>query len=139
MRKKILANELIVLVYGEEEAVKAKEASHALLISGSTADMPSYELAVENFADSVIDILSLVHKSGLCGSRFDARRSVEQGGVSVDSELVKDTRRTYTKECLSDEEIIHAIYRTFLKTGFYRMVSFDVMKKVTLPFGTGIC
>ena len=104
--KEILAYELTALVHGEEEASKAKEASRALFTSGSAANMPSYELTEEDFTDGSIDILSLIHKSGLCGSRSDARRNVEQGGVSVDGEQVKDTRKTYTKEELSGEGII---------------------------------
>ncbi len=104
--KEILAYELTELVHGEEEAVKAKEASRALFTSGSAANMPSFQLSEEDFTEDAIDILSLVHKSGLCSSRSDARRNVEQGGVSVDGEQVKDTRKTYTKEELSGEGVI---------------------------------
>ena len=104
--KEILAYELTELVHGEEEAVKAKEASRALFTSGSAANMPSFQLSEEDFTEGAIDILSLVHKSGLCSSRSDARRNVEQGGVSVDGEQVKDTRKTYTKEDLSGEGMI---------------------------------
>ncbi len=104
--KEILAYELTELVHGEEEAVKAKEASRALFTSGSAANMPSFQLSEEDFTEGAIDILSLVHKSGLCSSRSDARRNVEQGGVSVDGEQVKDTRKTYTKEELSGEGMI---------------------------------
>ena len=114
--KEILAYELTALVHGEEEAVKAKEASRALFSSGNAANMPTYEVAEEDFTDGTIDILTLVHKSGLCASRSDARRNVEQGGVSVDGEQVKDTRKTYTKEELTGEgKVIKRGKKNFMK------------------------
>ena len=60
--------------------------------------MPSYELKEEDFRDGVIDILSVLTASGLAGSRSEARRNVEQGGVSVDSIQEKDVKKTYSKE-----------------------------------------
>ena len=70
----------------------------------------------EDFTDGVIDILTLVHKSGLCASRSDARRNVEQGGVSVDGEQVKDTRKTYTREELTGEgKVIKRGKKNFMK------------------------
>ena len=54
--------------------------------------MPTAELSDDDFTDGAIDILSIVQKSGLCGSRSEARRNVEQGGVSVDGEAVKDIK-----------------------------------------------
>ena len=114
--KEILAYELTALVHGEEEANRAKEASRALFSSGSAANMPTYEVADEDFTDGVIDILTLVHKSGLCASRSDARRNVEQGGVSVDGEQVKDTRKTYTREELTGEgKVIKRGKKNFMK------------------------
>lgn len=104
--KEILAYELTKLVHGEDEAVKAKEASRALFSSGNAADMPTAELPEADFADGSIDILSILQKSGLAPSRSEARRNVEQGGVSVDGEPVKDTRASYTKEQLSGEGIV---------------------------------
>ncbi len=104
--KEILAYELTKLVHGEDEAVKAKEASRALFSSGNAADMPTAELSEADFADGSIDILSILQKSGLAPSRSEARRNVEQGGVSVDGEPVKDTRASYTKEQLSGEGIV---------------------------------
>ena len=114
--KEILAYVLTALVHGEEEANRAKEASRALFSSGSAANMPTYEVADEDFTDGVIDILTLVHKSGLCASRSDARRNVEQGGVSVDGEQVKDTRKTYTREELTGEgKVIKRGKKNFMK------------------------
>lgn len=104
--KEILAYELTNLVHGEEEAKKAQESARALFAGGNAAEMPTAELTDDDFTDGVIDILSIVQKSGLCTSRSEARRNVEQGGVSVDGETVKDIKTTYTKEQLSGEGIV---------------------------------
>ena len=104
--KEILAYELTKLVHGEEEAAKAKEASRALFSSGNAADMPTAELTDADFMDGTIDILSILQKSGLAPSRSEARRNVEQGGVSVDGEAVKDIKAVFTKERLSGEGIV---------------------------------
>ena len=104
--KEILAYELTNLVHGEEEAKKAQESARALFAGGNAAEMPTAELADDDFTDGVIDILSVVQKSGLCTSRSEARRNVEQGGVSVDGETVKDIKTTYTKEQFSGEGIV---------------------------------
>lgn len=68
--------------------------------------MPSAVLTEGDFTDGAIDLLSVLQKSGLCASRSEARRNVEQGGVSVDGEIVKDIRTSYTKEQLSGEGIV---------------------------------
>ena len=104
--KEILAYELTKLVHGEEEAEKAKEASRALFSSGNAADMPTAELSEADFNGDEIDILSILQKSGLAPSRSEARRNVEQGGVSVDGEPVKDIKAAYTKAQLSGEGLV---------------------------------
>ena len=104
--KEILAYELTNLVHGEEEAKKAQESARALFGGGNAAEMPSAVLTEGDFTDGVIDLLSVLQKSGLCASRSEARRNVEQGGVSVDGEIVKDIRTSYTKEQLSGEGIV---------------------------------
>ena len=104
--KEILAYELTKLVHGEEEAEKAKEASRALFSSGNAADMPTAELSEADFNGDEIDILSILQKSGLAPSRSEARRNVEQGGVSVDGEPVKDIKAVYTKAQLSGEGLV---------------------------------
>ncbi len=104
--KEILAYELTNLVHGEEEAKKAQESARALFAGGNAAEMPTAELTDDDFTDGVIDILSVVQKSGLCTSRSEARRNVEQGGVSVDGETVKDIKTTYTKERFCGEGIV---------------------------------
>ncbi len=90
--KEILAFELTKLVHGEEEATKAQEGARALFGSGNAADMPCVELD----ADAPTDILSLLVASGLVPSKSEARRAVEQGGVSVDGEKVADIKATFT-------------------------------------------
>ena len=104
--KEILAYELTSLVHGEEEAKKAQESARALFAGGAAAEMPTAELSDADLSDGSIDLLSILQKSGLCASRSEARRNVEQGGVSVDGEIVKDIKAVYTKEQLSGEGIV---------------------------------
>ena len=104
--KEILAYELTALVHGDEEAKKAQESARALFAGGNAAEMPTAELSDDDFTDGAIDILSIVQKTALCGSRSEARRNVEQGGVSVDGEAVKDIKTVYTKEQLSGDGIV---------------------------------
>ena len=104
--KEILAYELTSLVHGEEEAKKAQESARALFAGGAAAEMPTAELSDADLSDGSIGLLSIVQKSGLCASRSEARRNVEQGGVSVDGEIVKDIKAVYTKEQLSGEGIV---------------------------------
>ena len=104
--KEILAYELTGLVHGEEEAKKAQESARALFAGGAAAEMPTAELTDADFVDGAIDLLSIVQKSGLCGSRSEARRNVEQGGVAVDGEVVKDIKAIFTKEQFAGEGIV---------------------------------
>ena len=104
--KEILAYELTKLVHGEEEAAKAKESSRALFSQGNAADMPTATLTADDLVDGAIDILSILQTSGLAASRSEARRNVEQGGVSVDGEQVKDIKTSYTADQLSGEGIV---------------------------------
>ena len=90
--KEILAFELTKLVHGEEEATKAQEAARALFSSGNAANMPTAELEESDFTDGSIDILTLLVKSGLVPTKSEARRAVEQGGVSVDGEKIADIK-----------------------------------------------
>ena len=104
--KEILAYELTGLVHGEEEAKKAQESARALFAGGAAAEMPTAELTDADFVDGAIDLLSIVQKSGLCASRSEARRNVEQGGVAVDGEVVKDIKAMFTKEQFAGEGIV---------------------------------
>ena len=105
--KEILAFELTKLVHGEEEATKAQEGARALFAGGANTDnMPTCELSEEDFADDNIDILTVLTKSGLAASRSEARRNVEQGGVSVNGEQVKDIKASYTREDFAGEGMV---------------------------------
>jgi tyrosyl-tRNA synthetase len=102
--KEILAYELTKLVHGEEEAEKAKEASHALFSgAGVSANMPSVEVGEADLVDGKMDIMAVLVKASLCDSRSDARRAVQQGGVSVDGEKVTDISTSYTLADFSGE------------------------------------
>ena len=105
--KEILAFELTKLVHGEEEAQKAQEAAKALFSGqGNLDNMPTFALTEEDFNDGVIDIVSIVHKSGLTKSRSDARTNVIQGGVSVNGEQQKDFKAVYGKDAFEGEGMI---------------------------------
>ena len=105
--KEILAFELTKLVHGEEEAAKAREASHALFAGGGdSAHMPTVELSAADFADGDIDILALLVKTELAPSRSDARRAVEQGGVSVADEKVTDIKTAYNADFFGADGLV---------------------------------
>ena len=105
--KEILAFELTKLVHGEEEANKAKEASHALFAGGGdSAHMPTLELTAADFADGDLDILALLVKAELAPSRSDARRAVQEGGVSVAGEKVTDIQTTYGADAFGADGLV---------------------------------
>ena len=105
--KEILAFELTKLVHGEEAAAKAQEGARALFAAGaSTENMPTFELSEEDFTDGAIDILSILNKSGLAASRSEARRNVEQGGVSVDGNPVKDIKAVFSREQFAGDGVV---------------------------------
>lgn len=105
--KEILAFELTKLVHGEEEAAKAKEASHALFAGGANnANMPTVTVTAEDFPDGDLDIISVLVKAGLCDSRGDGRRNIQQGGVSVADEKITDISTKYTLDDFKGEGLI---------------------------------
>ena len=105
--KEILAFGLTKLVHGEEEAAKAKEASHALFAGGANnANMPTVTVTAEDFPDGELDIISVLVKAGLCDSRGDGRRNIQQGGVSVADEKVTDISTKYTLNDFKGEGLI---------------------------------
>ena len=105
--KEILAFELTKLVHGEEEATKAKEASHALFAGGANnANMPTVTVTAEDFPEGDLDIISVLVKAGLCDSRGDGRRNIQQGGVSVADEKVTDISTKYTLDDFKGEGLI---------------------------------
>ena len=105
--KEILAYELTKLVHGEEEAQKAKEASHALFAGGGDAsNMPTVEVTGADFTNGDMDIMAVLVKAGLAESRGEARRNVQQGGVSVNGEKVTDIGTCYTLDAFAGEGMV---------------------------------
>ena len=104
--KEILAFELTKMVHGEEEAAKAQEGARALFSSGNAAQMPEVELTDADFEDGQIGILNLLVKAGLAPSNGEARRNVQQGGVSIDGNKVEDVRAQISKDSIGEDGIV---------------------------------
>ncbi len=105
--KEILAYELTKLVHGEEEAEKAQATARALFSgAGNLENMPNTVLASDDLTDGKIDILTLLMKAGLCSSKGEGRRLVQQGGVSVNDAKVTDIAASYTAEDLAGDGIV---------------------------------
>ena len=99
--KEILAYELTSLVHGEDEAKNAEASAKALFGAGADASVPTTELSADDLDENGdIDVLSVLVKAGLVTSRSEARRAVEQGGVSADGEKVTDLKTKYTGDAL---------------------------------------
>ena len=100
--KEILAYELTTLVHGKEEADTAQASAKALFGAGADADIPTTELDASDLdANGDIDILTILVRSGLVASKSEARRAVEQGGVSADGEKVSDLKARYSGDSLT--------------------------------------
>ena len=104
--KEILAYELTKLVHGEEEAAKAQESARALFSGQDASEMPKTVLTEADFTDGTIDILGVLVKAGLTASRSEARRAVEQGGVTVDGTKVTDIKTMYAGEAFDGDGIV---------------------------------
>lgn len=105
--KEILAFEVTKLVHGEEEAVKAQEGARAAFAGGSSREnIPTKEFAVSDFAGEGKGVLNLLKELGLASSNGDARRTVEQGGLSVNGEKVTDPRAKITEDLFEAGEIL---------------------------------
>jgi tyrosyl-tRNA synthetase len=105
--KEILAYELTKLVHGEEEAKKAQETARGLFSKGGDiANMPATALTAEDLTDGSIGILELMLKCGLVPSKGEARRLVQQGGVEVSGEKVKDIGTAITADQLAGDGVV---------------------------------
>ncbi|MCL2152199.1 MAG: tyrosine--tRNA ligase [Oscillospiraceae bacterium] len=104
--KETLAFELTSLVHGTSIAEKSRDTSRELFSSGGAADMPCVELAASDFESGAVDILTILQKSGLCPSKSEARRAVEQGGVEVNGEKVTEFSKSFTVDDCAGEGII---------------------------------
>ena len=112
--KEILAFELTQLVHGTEEAQKAKEAAAALFAGGANSEnMPKTVLSEESFTDGRIDILTLLVTVGMTASKSEARRAVEQGGVSVNGDKVTDAQTVYEKSAFAEEFVLKKGKKSF--------------------------
>ena len=114
--KEILAYELTALVHGEEEA-KAADASSKALFGGRGDDenMPMTEITINDLSGGVIDIMTALVKTGLCASKSEARRNIQQGGVSVNDEKVADISASYDADTLKDGIVIKRGKKNFNK------------------------
>ena len=108
--KEILAYELTKMVHGEAEADKAQAAAKAVF-GGTGEGVPTVEITAEDGAD----ILSLLVKSGLCASKSDARRNVQQGGVTANDEKVTDIAKAFTEAELKAGVVLKRGKKNFRK------------------------
>ena len=114
--KEILAYELTKLVHGEEEAAKAQESARALFAgSGSLENMPTAELTAEDFTDGKIDLIGVLVKAALNPSRSEARRAIEQGGVTVNDEKMTDIKKEFTAEDFGEGLIVRRGKKNYKK------------------------
>ncbi len=114
--KEILAYELTKLVHGKEEAEKALAAAKNIFAGGKdSADMPTFTLSQDDLGENGIGILDIMVKSGLCGSKSEARTLVTQGGVSVNQEKLTVPATFYTKEQLEAGLLIQKGKKKFIK------------------------
>ena len=113
--KEILAYELTNMVHGKEEADKAQETARALFSSGGAADMPTFEIAEADLTDGAIDVATILVNSGLCASRGDAKRNIQQGGVEAGGEKVSDIGKKLTAEALKEGVVVKRGKKNFVK------------------------
>ena len=113
--KEILAFELTKLVHGEEEANKALAAARALFGGGGDEGMPEFEITEAELKDGAADILTLLCAAGLCTSKGDARRNVQQGGVEAAGEKVTDIAKSFTAEELKNGVVVRRGKKKFGK------------------------
>ena len=112
--KEILAYELTKLVHGEEEATKAQAMARSLFTGGAD-NAPTVELSADDLQDGAIDILSVLVKAELVPSRSEARRAVEQGGVTVNDEKITNLRQSYTADDLANGILVRRGKKNFKK------------------------
>lgn len=112
--KETLAYEMTSLVHGKDTAEQALETARELFRTGGAAEMPSIGLTEADFDESMIDILAILQKSGLCASKSEARRAVEQGGVEVNGEKVSEFSKSFTfDDCAGDGIVVRRGKKNF--------------------------
>ncbi|MBO6147037.1 MAG: tyrosine--tRNA ligase [Lachnospiraceae bacterium] len=118
-KKELLAHELTELVHGREEADRAQTAAREIFAGNLSAeDMPTEQLSDSDFMDGKADILQLLVAAKLCPTRSDARRMVQQGGVTVNDDKVTDIKLSFTKEELKDGIVLKKGKKAFRRVVF---------------------
>ena len=113
--KEILAYELTALVHGEEEAKKALDAAKNIFGGGNTENMPVAEITADIFNDGQTDLMSIIVQAGLAASKSEARRAMEQGGVSVNGEKITDVKKMFTPDDFAEEFVLMKGKKNFRK------------------------
>ena len=113
--KEILAFELTAMVHGEEEAKKAEASARALFGGGAGGDIPTTEIGEDDLLNGGSDILTLLVKAGLCPSKSDARRNVQQGGVTANDEKITDISRSFSAEELKEGVVLRRGKKNYQK------------------------
>lgn len=113
--KEILAYELTALVHGKEEAEKARESARMAFGSGDMSNLPTATVSEDDFRDGAVDLITLLVNGGLCPTRSDARRNIEQGGVTVNGEKETDFRKTYSRDDFGDGIVLKRGKKNFKK------------------------
>lgn len=115
-KKEILAYQLTELVHGKEEADKAKATSKSIFSGGGDSEnMPTAEISADLFNEDKITVVNLVVACGFAGSKGEAKRLIQQGGVSVDNEVVSALDKTFTKDELSKGVVVKKGKKHFKK------------------------
>ncbi len=113
--KEILAFELTKLVHGEAEAEKARQSARALFGGGDSGEMPTAELTEADLTDGGLDIMTLLVKAGLVASKSEARRNIQQGGVTADDKKVTDIGLSFTAQELRNGVVLKRGKKSFKK------------------------
>lgn len=113
--KEILAYELTKLVHSEEDAKKAEQTAKSIFTGGDSENMPSVEIGLDVFKEGNIDVISIVHLAGLVSSRSEARRAIEQGGVSINGERVNSIEEKVPLELFKDGVVVKKGKKSFKK------------------------
>ena len=114
--KEILAYELTSLVHGEEEARKAEASAKALFAGGgSNENMPTTKITESELNDGAIDIMTVLVRSGLCASKSEARRNIQQGGVTVNDEKITDISKSFGADELKKGIIVRRGKKNYSK------------------------
>ncbi len=105
--KELLAYELTALVHGEEEAQKALEGARALFSAKSdTNNMPSTELEADSVSDAGIGLIDLLLAAKLVPSKAEARRLIQQGGISIDDEKITDVNAVIAQNAFAKGYVV---------------------------------